>query len=351
MKRAIGIDISKYQLRFNPEESAYNIDFVIARAGHSYNGIFYEDPKFTTYFSALEKIPIRLAYIYMDSGTTLNIQVEEFLDTVSKSPFEWDGFVCDWEGAYNTVSESFADKGLQWMNTIKSRTKKPVLLYTNRSLYERFWQIRGKNYPLWLAYPLADGNWTVDNIHNKQPKLPEGRDSWSIWQYSFTLDGPDWGVGSDRLDGNIYNGTFEEMKKFLKGENTPMPTEDKVLVKHSVLEEVEKDTQEYTDLQKKFKTIADQLEDAGEKLTAEINHLVSTAEDPNPPEEKDIWRTLVGLNVRSEPYVNDNKIGSIASGTKVEVLEYNSNNNNRWGRTKQGWIALHYNGNSYAEKT
>jgi len=33
MKKAIGIDISKYDRTFNPELSIYPLDFVVARAG------------------------------------------------------------------------------------------------------------------------------------------------------------------------------------------------------------------------------------------------------------------------------------------------------------------------------
>jgi len=363
MKKAIGRDISKYDRSFSPQESMYPLDFIIARAGHAWNGIFYEDPKFVSYFPGIATVPIKMSYYYMNSVTTLDIQVEEFIDTVNKAPFEWDAFVCDWEGSYNTLSESFADKGLQWMQQVKERTGKPVFLYTNSSLYEQYWQSRGKGWPLWLAWFLADGQWNTTNIHNKVPRLPVGRETWKMWQFSSTIKGTDWGTGrEDAGDIDMWNGTLADMKAFLEKDEVVEPEVpmDKVLVNIDKLAQVRKDVEAYRLVFDEFKVMVGRLEEMGEKLTADIDALMQTIEnpdcpdiDPDPPiDEIDEWKTKFGLNVRSTPVVADNKVGGISAGTVVQVLEYdNKANGDIWGRIGDSeWIALYYQGTDFAEK-
>jgi len=361
MRKAIGRDISKYDRTFSPEESMYPLDFVIARAGHSWNGVFYEDPKFVSYFPGIAKVPIKMAYCYLNSVTTLEVQVDEFIDTVSKAPFEWDAFVCDWEGSYNTLSESFADKGVQWMERIKEETGKPVFLYTNVTLYETYWQSRGIGWPLWLARYLSDGSWNIDTIHNKVPKLPQGRETWQMWQFSSTIKGTDWGTGrEDAGDINMWNGTIEEMREFLNGGGGEIPEVpmDKVLVETAQLAKVRKDVEAYRLTVSEFLVWVGRLEEMGEKLTADIDTLIRGASspevnpEPEPPVEppKDMWKSLVGLNIRKQPYIADNKVGAMPAGTTFEVLEIeNKTNGDKWGRIGVNqWIALHYNGNIFA---
>jgi len=363
MKKAIGIDISKYDRTFNPQESMYPLDFVVARAGHAYNGIFYEDPRFVSYFPGIAQVPVKMSYCYLNSATTLNIQVEEFIDTINKAPFEWDVLVCDWESAYNTVSESFADKGLQWMEQVKELTGKPVWLYTNRSLYETYWQSRGLGYPLWISNPLADGTWNTETIHNKVPRLPQGRETWQMWQFSFTIKGTDWGT-SRPAEGDIdmYNGTLAEMKEYIRGEgNTPEIPMDKRLVDTAQLEQLRKDVEAYRLLFNDFKVAVERLEEIGEKLTADIDTLIRTSENPDlpiepvepiePESENDKWKLLFGLNIRKAPYIADNKVGAIGAGEVVEVFDYATNNNGLWGKIGVNqWIALEYQSNILAEE-
>ena len=360
MKKAIGVDISKYDKTFNPDLSMYPLDFVIVRVGHSYNGIFFEDPRYLGYLPAVEKVPIRLAYCYLNSETTLNVQVEEFLDSASKAPFEWDGFVCDWEEAYNTVSHSFADKGVQWIKQVGEATGLPVILYTNINMYEIYWQTRGKDLPLWLSWPLDDDKWTIDTIHYKEPRLPEGRDTWEMWQFSYTLKGTDWGLGRpDAGLGDMFNGSVDDLRKLLEEGDEPVtPIEDKVLVDTALLAQVEADTKEYKKAQDEFTVVAKKLQEAGDKLTANVNNLLKTVENPDDPvdpvepePEVDKWTTLVGLNVRSEPYVADNKVNAVIAGVIVNVYRYDEkDNDDLWGLIDTGWIALTYQGYTYAER-
>ena len=358
MKKAIGRDISKYDRSFNPEESIYPLDFIIARAGHSYNGIFYEDPRFVSYFPGIVKVPVKIAYCYLNSVTSLNIQVEEFIDTISKAPFEWDAFVGDWEGSYNTLSEAFADKGLQWIEQIKKKTGKPVFLYTSRSLYETYWQSRGLEIPLWIASYLSDGSWTIETIHNMVPKLPVGRETWQLWQFSSTIRGTDWGTGREDAGCiDMFNGTLKEMKEFLSGGGggeIPEVPMNKVLVNTALLQQVKKDVDNYRLTFEEFKVWVNRLEQMGNKLTADVDSLMRTIESPEDPVilPKDLWIANVGLNIRKLPSVSADRVGSLQVGTVVEVLEYdNKDNGDIWGKIGTArWIALKYGGFQYCEK-
>ena len=48
------------------------------------------------------------------------------------------------------------------------------------------------------------------------------------------------------------------------------------------------------------------------------------------------------LRVRSGPGTNNEHIGDLAKGTRVEILEQTIVNRNTWGRTELGWISLYY---------
>ena len=54
-----------------------------------------------------------------------------------------------------------------------------------------------------------------------------------------------------------------------------------------------------------------------------------------------IFRTTT-VNVRSGAGTHYPKVGSLAKGTKVEILEYIKVGNATWGRTSQGWVSLYY---------
>ena len=54
-----------------------------------------------------------------------------------------------------------------------------------------------------------------------------------------------------------------------------------------------------------------------------------------------VYRTTT-VNVRSGAGTHYPKVGSLASGTKVEIFEYVKVGNATWGRIAQGWVSLYY---------
>lgn len=54
-----------------------------------------------------------------------------------------------------------------------------------------------------------------------------------------------------------------------------------------------------------------------------------------------IFRTT-SVNLRSGAGTHYPKVGKLAKGTKVEILEYVKVGNGTWGRTPQGWVSLYY---------
>jgi len=180
-----------------------------------------------------------------------------------------------------------------------------------------------------------------------------------MWQFSSTIKGTDWGTGrEDAGDIDMWNGTLDELKQFLKGggEEDPEVPMDKVLVDIAQLEQVKKDVEAYRSAFAQFKTIFGELEEVGEKLTADIDTLIRTSESPESPDvpvpPNDTYITLFGLNVRSSPEVADNKVGTIGAGEVVTILDYDMKaNGDLWGKIGVNqWIALRYNGQELAKE-
>ena len=48
------------------------------------------------------------------------------------------------------------------------------------------------------------------------------------------------------------------------------------------------------------------------------------------------------VNVRANPGTNSAKVGSLAKGTKIEILDYVKVGNATWGQTEKGWVHLYY---------
>lgn len=75
-----------------------------------------------------------------------------------------------------------------------------------------------KQFPLWLA------------SYGGEPLDTKPWDDWTIWQFTDLLDGKSYGVESFELDGNYFNGDFEQYKNYFGiGETIPQP-EDTVSV-------------------------------------------------------------------------------------------------------------------------
>lgn len=223
--RAHGIDISKYDLSFDPTKAVEQLDFVIQRAGYgALDGKCYKDEAFDILHPGVAKIAVRGAYWYLGSHINWKVQADFFLSVVKDKGFHF--FVCDFETSYNTMNTAFAKMAWDFIQYVKQQTGKPVLLYTNWSLYgsyiypsEAIYGINWDTVALWQAQ-------YFDIINpDYRPNNPTGRTGgWTMWQYSKTGRGASFGLGRPLVaDLDVWNGTLEHMRLILGITDVPVP--------------------------------------------------------------------------------------------------------------------------------
>ena len=218
--RAHGIDISKYDQYFYYAQVTGQLDFIIQRASYRTT----RDQLFDFMVGDVMSIPIRGAYHYLNSDTGWAAQADKFLTVVSPHNFHF--YVCDFESAVNVMSTAFARSAWDFIQYVRSETGKPVLLYTSPSIYNSYITPSAR---AWESIPLWNAQWNYTPNPNGTPKLPTGRTTWKIWQYTDSGMGKDlYGVARNgACDLNVYNGSVAEMRAWLGvGGSTPPPAGD-----------------------------------------------------------------------------------------------------------------------------
>ena len=217
MTRAIGIDLSKWDVSFDPAKATMPIDFAIQRA--SYAKI--RDQAFDKIYEGVAKVGITGSYHYLSTGISWQEQADFFLEIVEGRGFGF--YVCDFEGAYNAMSIKFAMEANQWMDYVARATGKPVLLYTNPNLYDLYAWHYCAGWPLWIAQ-----YWLFPSP-NKNPGMPKRRKDWNIWQFSADRNRKSaaYGCGARSVDINVYNGTVDNMKSWLGVDQTIHPIRER----------------------------------------------------------------------------------------------------------------------------
>ena len=203
MKRARGIDISKYQIAF---EDPGNLDFIIVKATEGWD----VDPCYQDYLPNIRSIPIRGAYHYFRTETNAIAQAENFLLQSLKGDFHF--LAVDYEAHNNTLDHQGALDLLKCLQYLEANQDLPVFLYTSPYIYRdnvRIWREEFDHYPLWLA------RWKYSDSEVADPTTNLAGDdlerSWSIWQHTSTGEGKLFGVRSVSVDLNVFNGTRQEM--------------------------------------------------------------------------------------------------------------------------------------------
>ena len=215
--RVYGIDISKYDLVFNPAQATTRFDFVIQRA--SYGMVM--DQAFTTLLPGVLDVPIRGAYHYLSSAVPWKDAANRFLD-ICGARFQF--YACDYEKYYNNVNAAFRDSCLKWIAYVEQQSQKPVLLYTNISLYNDWFSPLPMvaKIPLWLAWYSAFWPVTSPNPASN-PRLPNKRTTWHFWQYWDRGNGKAYGLGRTHAgDLDVFNGTLEQLRAWA-GQSIPVP--------------------------------------------------------------------------------------------------------------------------------
>jgi GH25 family lysozyme M1 (1,4-beta-N-acetylmuramidase) len=219
-ERAHGIDISKYDLYFKPETATQQLDFVIQRVSYGLR----RDEAFDALLPGVNKVAIRGAYHYLSSNVLWQTQADRFIGYTSVGDYHF--HVCDFEDAFNVMSMEFAYMAWQWIHYVKSKTMKPVFIYTGWSTYSEYIYPSEKRYGInWDVVPYWQAQWKRPANPNGTPDMPEGRTAgWKLWQYTEQGNGPLFGTARPTAcDLNVYNGTPQDMTSWLGVNTTPPP--------------------------------------------------------------------------------------------------------------------------------
>ncbi|MDP1624421.1 MAG: GH25 family lysozyme [bacterium] len=294
--RAQGIDISHWDVSFDPQKATKQIDFVIIKAS---DGLYSSQPVYSKMMAGVRQIPIRGAYHYLRSGYDWKRQADVFLEKVEKDKKDFHLYVCDFESINNTMSIAFSMHANLWMEYVQKEVPtKRVVFYTNRNLYTLWgWRYCSK-WPLWIAQYY---NWPF-GTENRNPAMPSGRTDWSIYQFQcernqFPGQSRSYGCGARFIDLDVYNGTVADMRAWLRLDEATTPP---------VVPPVDK------------------------PKVAQV--MVSS------------------LRVRAGPGTNFDVVHGLAFGARVKVYEVKNIAGDQWAKLGEGnWIAMLYKGLRLAE--
>jgi WD40 repeat protein len=152
---------------------------------------------------------MRGAYHYFRENVPWQEQADHFLSVVQGKGFHF--YILDLEVIPKDGSTDFLADAEQWLKYVDEQVDGKVLLATGSFYLTKFgaageWM---RNWPLMiLQYPI-----TPDR--NGNPALPDGFREWKIWNYTDKGNGPQFGVGADRVYLLVYNGTPTEMRQWL----------------------------------------------------------------------------------------------------------------------------------------
>ena len=192
-----GIDVSSHNGAVNyARVAADTVSFVLAKASE---GVSFRDKKFVMNIESARRQGLRTgAYHFLRFDTPGFRQAQNFLRAV-------DGVVLDfpliidveeWRNAETfTTAEVVAE--LREMIDCLNEAGRKVMIYTNKSGYDRFIRFRFDDLPLWVC------------SLRHEPATSVG---WAFWQHSHKGHVP--GVVGD-VDLNTFNGDNEEFLDFL----------------------------------------------------------------------------------------------------------------------------------------
>jgi hypothetical protein len=290
----IGVDVSKYNLGWNPDKAIESIGFVIQRASWS----LYKDEAFDKLLPEVQKIPIRGAYHYYSSGVPWVKQAQLFLEIIKGKGFHF--LVVDYERSFNTLSTRTIAEVAEMVKYIRVASGLRCMVYFSPSIYNE--SIKPYGYGPWAHEQdiwIAQYPWTLTQTPlTSKPNIPDGL-PWRIWQYgggdvNYTAGrhaGADYGGGLVGMDLNYWNGTREEMMTWAGVAQDPAPVPP-------------------------------------------VDPPVAT--DPNA-----LTVTISALNIRPGAGKSQPPVGLLYKGAVVTIFEYKRVSASEvWGRIDRGWICL-----------
>lgn len=233
----LGIDVSKWQAEIDWEKAkAAGAQFAIIRAGSIDNiaGACYEDFQFRRNAQlAPPLMPVGFYWYFRPNHNPVK-QAEFFLNLIHDQ--DWKLYpVVDVEEHGSLNKTSVASAVWSFLNRVYQQLNLRCMVYTSPG----FWNGRvarntwAQEYPLWVAH------WNTQT-----PTLPydwaEHGKTYTFWQTHVGQDGPAFGMGSNGLDHDVYNGDYDQFaQEFnLCGPPPPPPPPDSMPVDDFIIEKL-----------------------------------------------------------------------------------------------------------------
>jgi hypothetical protein len=204
MTNAQGVDISVWQ---NQRSTPQMFDPYKARAkGASFAGIKvsqanWADPDYALNWAHCKGVLYRMPYHFLTWDVSSYKQAETFWSLIERDTYGLLPLTCDFEW-WKTVPTQAMDMLYTFTYRLKQLADPlPEAIYSAFS----FWRQYGSLADYWKQFHL----WLCDIEGEVQ--VPKPWANWDFHQYTFKLNGPDWGAESADLDGDRYNGTLEQM--------------------------------------------------------------------------------------------------------------------------------------------
>ncbi len=287
MGRVLGVDVSGWQGRINWLKTAQaGAWFAFIKATEGNGGV---DSTFATNWANSRGLVLRGAYHFFRNGQDPIAQADHFADTLlgTNDPGELPP-VLDLEVSGVTWAQVQA-----FMDRLQERVGREPILYTSKGVTDPMGP-PPRTWPLWVA-----------NYGVPQPYLPQGWDSWLFWQYTDEGPGAKFGVASQRIDLDWFNGSLRAL----------------------------------------FALANMDLPEATWWRQNRLERMLgfATGEDEQPPAPEQRRVTVWLLRVRSGPGLGYDTVGLVRQGDVVTVYEKRSGDGLEWGRIGDNrWIALAY---------
>ncbi len=206
MERVPGIDVSRWQGAIDWQkvvDAEYRFALIRATIGDTYT-----DPRFGENWGGARAAGLLLsAYHVLTPNVAADIQVKHFLKILDDREPDLP-LVLDVERDDGVESAEITRSVWDCLREIEEQSGRRPVVYTARWFWNRFvlssseWQ----DYDLWVA------------SYTSAPILPKDWKVWRFWQFSESGRVP--GVASRSTDLNWYDGSYDDLLQYARGEGT-----------------------------------------------------------------------------------------------------------------------------------
>lgn len=196
-----GIDISHWQPHVNFDEAVKNgVKFCMLKVTE---GTHYVDPTWERRRQLCHNVGIIPGFYHFFRPASPAIkQAEFFCAKVGKLKAGEMPMILDWETTDGVPSAYDVASGLSFCDVVEQHTGRPPMIYGSPYFLEALRLAGGqvRRFPLWIAH-----------YGTNSPLIPTAWDNWTFWQTSESYHLPGTGV----VDANLFNGTEEDLRKFV----------------------------------------------------------------------------------------------------------------------------------------